>query len=138
MLIDIEFIQSRVSELTLQELTDVNNATVDLTVIETLISDSETVVNSYINKIYNLPLATTHELLKIICFQLTLYKLYQRRYQDKMPAEVVYQFNEAKSLLNKIASAEIELDGESKKAVSEVFMQVTSRTSRINSSWFQL
>lgn len=138
MLIDIEFIQCRVSELTLQELTDVNNATVDLTVIETLISDSETVVNSYINKIYNLPLATTHELLKLICFNITLYKLYQRRYQNEMPVDIVNQYNEAKSLLNKIASAEIELTGESKKANADIFMQVTNRTSRINSGWFQL
>lgn len=138
MLIDIEFIQSRVSELTLQELTDVNNATVDLTVIETLISDSETVVNSYINKIYNLPLATTHDILKLICFNMTLYKLYQLRYRDEMPADIVTQYNEAKSLLNKIASLEIELSGESKKANPDMFFQVSNRTSRINTGWFQL
>jgi phage gp36-like protein len=138
MIIDIEFIQSRVNELTLQELTDVNNATVDLTVIETLISDSETVVNSYINKIYNLPLSVEHELLKLICFSITLYKLYQLRYANEMHADISNQYNEAKSLLNKIATLEIELTGESKKANSELFFNVSSRSSRINSGWFQL
>jgi phage gp36-like protein len=135
--ISAEYIEDRISSTILKELTDANNTTVDYDIIDKLIIDTEVFVNSMLNSIYTLPLSFNHDLITLICFKIFQYNLYRNRYNNEMPESILNEYHEAKSLLNKITSLDIELSGESKKS-NNVLMKVSSRTSRINTGWFKL
>ena len=135
--INNEYVETRISNTILKELTDVNNTTVDYDVIDKLIIDSEVYVNSMLNGVYVLPLSNTHDIINLIVFKVFQYNLYLNRFNNEMPVSITNEYNEAKSLLNKITGLEIELTGESKNSKS-ILMQKNSRSSRINPGWFQL
>lgn len=135
--INNEYVENRISNTILKELTDVNNTTVDYDVIDKLIIDSEVYVNSMLNGVYVLPLSNSHDIIDLIVFKVFQYNLYLNRYNNEMPLSITNEYHEAKSLLNKVIGLEIELTGESKNSKS-ILMQTNSRSSRINTGWFQL
>lgn len=135
--IDHEYIENRISNTILKELTDVNNTTVDYDVIDKLVVDTEVYINAMLNSTYTLPLSNTHELISLIAFKVFQYNLYRNRYNNEMPVSISSEYEEAKELLNKIILLDIELTGESKKT-DNVLIVTNSRTSRINKGWFQL
>lgn len=79
--------------------------------VQTKISESSAFMDRFIDKRYHLPLTETHELLKMICVELTIYKLY------RMKSSTAYDANYDKAIdyLSSISGGVYDLPNEKKK-----------------------
>lgn len=115
MYIDREYIENRLSDDTLLQLSNVGDGVRELNghSLSAAIADSEQHVNLYLKKAgYVVPVAAPTAELQTIVFDVFIYKLYSRKYDtaEKVPGAIASAMEDTKSLLNKLATGELTLD----------------------------
>jgi len=132
MYIDITYVRNRVRE---EDLTSLSADKEELKTpnedrIEALITDAEAKVNNAIYQGgYTTPIASPDDFIKRIVFDIFLYFLYSRKYDDEEMKDVYVRYNKAHSELNKIASGEITLSGAAKRDKGNLRLLVSNKSS---------
>ena len=123
-------IKQQVSENTLIEITDdVQANEINTVIIDEAILYSETLIEGYLRGRYTLPLATIPVLIKIIAADLTVFRLYSRRFQTDMPASIDDKYKNSIKLLEQIQKGIISLGIEVPQSPPERGEYMTNKTS---------
>lgn len=106
-------IEKYVSTPTFIQLTnDEGTEEADISVAEEAIVYSSTLIDGYLRGRYNLPLDTHFPLLKILCIDISVHRLYSRRVRDDMPEVIENAYNKAIQTLRDIQKGIITLQAE--------------------------
>ena len=106
-------IEKYVSTPTFIQLTnDEGTEEADISVAEEAIVYSSTLIDGYLRGRYNLPLNTHFPLLKILCIDISVHRLYSRRVRDDMPEVIENAYNKAIQTLRDIQKGIITLQAE--------------------------
>lgn len=98
----------RFGAVELAQLTDRDSGQViDTAVLDRALADADAEINSYLATRYALPLATTPTVLVRLAADMARYRLYDERVTDAVRA----RYQDAVSLLKRLASGEVRLDG---------------------------
>ena len=112
----LDDIQKQVIQDSLIQLTDDNQlGVIDTDVIQEAISYSGTLIDGYLRGRYTLPLSTVPEIIKIIAVDLSIYRLYSRRFQTEMPDAIKEKYNHSSKILEQIQRGKILPDIESEE-----------------------
>lgn len=107
----------RFGELELAQLTDrATGAVVDTVVLGRALADADAEIDSYLATRYTLPLASTPVVLTRLACDMTRYRLYD----DGMPDTVRQRYEDAVSLLKRMAKGDVLLVGMAEVAVAGV------------------
>ncbi|MEI8390083.1 MAG: DUF1320 domain-containing protein [bacterium] len=120
----IEDIQKQVSQDTLIQLTDDNQTgEIDSVIVEEAILYSESLINGYLRGRYTLPLAINAnppDILKILAVDLSIYRLYSRRFQTDTPDSISEKYKNSIKILEQIQRGIISLGLETAGAAPEL------------------
>jgi len=112
----LDDIQKQVSKDTLIQLTDDNQVgEVDSIIVEEAILYSETLINGYLRGRYTLPIvnialaAEPPDILKILAVDLSIYRLYSRRFQTDTPDSISEKYKNSIKILEQIQKGIISL-----------------------------
>ena len=106
----LEDIQKQVSESTLIQLTDDNQlGHIDSTIVDEAVIYSETLIDSYLRGRYVLPLSATPAVIKILAVDLSIYRLYSRRFQTDTPDAISEKYKNCIKILEQIQKGIISL-----------------------------
>ncbi|MEI8390477.1 MAG: DUF1320 domain-containing protein [bacterium] len=123
-------IKQQVSENTLIEITDDIQANeINTEIVDEAILYSETLIDGYLRGRYTLPLATIPVLIKIIAADLTVFRLYSRRFQTDMPESINDKYKNSVKLLEQIQKGIISLGIEVPASPPERGEYMTNKTS---------
>lgn len=107
----------RFGELELAQRTDRTNGTViDTVVLGRALADADAEIDSYLATRYTLPLASTPVVVTRLACDMTRYRLYD----DGVPETVRVRYQDAVSLLKRLASGDVQLAGMAAVAVAGV------------------
>ena len=107
-------IESYVSTPTLIQLTnDEGGDVINDIVTQEAIVYASTLIDGYLRGRYTLPLNTHFPLLKILCIDIAVYRLYSRRMRDEMPETIENAYKNAISTLRDIQKGIVTLEAES-------------------------
>lgn len=128
----IEDIQKEISRDTLLQLTDDNQiGEVDPTVTEEAIFYSETLINGYLQGRYNIPILNEiPNILKILTIDLSIYRLYLRRFQTNTPDSISEKYKNSIRILEQIQKGIISLAIDSTGNVIQMAVYKTNKTYR--------
>lgn len=105
----LDDIKQQVSEITLIEITDDNQTNeINTAIIDEAILYSETLIDGYLRGRYTLPLTTT-VLIKILAADLTVFRLYSRRFHTDMPDSINDKYKNSIKLLEQIQKGVVSL-----------------------------
>jgi phage gp36-like protein len=105
----------RFGALELAQRTDrTNGTTVDAAVLGRALADADAEINGYLATRYTLPLASTPPLINRLACEIARYRLYD----DGVPETVRVRYQDAVSLLKRMASGEVQLAGITPVAVA--------------------
>jgi len=105
----------RFGAVELAQLTDrVNGSVIDVTVLGRSLSDADAEIDSYLATRYSLPLASTPVVLVRMAADIARYRLCA----DGVPDTVLQRYQDAVSLLKRMASGEVQLAGSTVLAVA--------------------
>jgi len=122
-------IKQQVPENTLIEITDdVQANEINTVIIDEAILYSETLIEGYLRGRYTLPLTTIPVLIKIISSDLTVFRLYSRRFQADMPASIDDKYKNSIKLLEQIQKRIISLGIEVPASPPERGEYMTNKT----------
>ncbi len=112
----IEDIQKQVSKDTLIQLTDDNQVSeIDSVIVEEAILYSETLINGYLRGRYSIPIINIGlgteppDILKILAVDLSIYRLYSRRFQTDTPDSISEKYKNSIRILEQIQKGIISL-----------------------------
>ena len=106
-------IESYISTPTLIQLTnDEGGDVINNIVTQEAIIYASTLIDGYLRGRYTLPLDTQFPLLKILCIDISVYRLYSRRMRDEMPEVIENAYKNAISTLRDIQKGIITLQAE--------------------------
>jgi len=107
----LDDLKQAIPEINLIQLTnDAPDATtVDQTKIDGFITDSVELIDSNIRGQYTLPINPVPGIIKQIAVDITLYKIYSRRYELEMPETMAERFKQAMKLLEQIRKGDLKL-----------------------------
>jgi len=106
----IEDIRKQVQEDTLIQLTDDNQSgQIDSVIVDEAVIYSETLIDGYLRGRYVLPLASVPEVIKILAVDLTIYRLYSRRFQTETSDAVTEKYKNSIKILEQIQRGIISL-----------------------------
>lgn len=108
---------------------------IDDAVLDQALNNASAIIDSYVGRRYNLPLASTPVTLSSVCITMTFYKLLRGRYTEEARKE----YEDALSTLNKISSGDIVLDvggKEPQSAPAQVVTDATDRTFSRKDRWY--
>lgn len=112
----IEDIQKQVSKDALIQLTDDNQlGHIDSIIVEEAILYSETLINGYLRGRYTLPIinvglgSDSPDILKILAVDLSIYRLYSRRFQTDTPDSISEKYKNSIKILEQIQKGIISL-----------------------------
>ena len=112
----VEDIETQLSTPTLIQLSsDDGQDEIDRTVVDEAILYSSTLINGYLRGRYTLPLNTHFPLLRILCIDLSTYRLYSRRLFNEMPEVIANAYKNAIATLRDIQKGIISLQAESEE-----------------------
>ena len=98
----------RFGAVELAQLTDCTNGTViDTTVLGRALTDADAEIDSYLATRYSLPLASTPVVLTRLASDVARYRLFD----DAAPTQVRQRYEDAISLLKRLASGDVQLAG---------------------------
>lgn len=124
-------IRTYVSTATLIQLTnDDGKNEVNLTVTKEAIMYASTLIDGYLRARYTLPLDTRFPLLKILCIDIAVYRLYSRRMRDEMPETIENAYKNAISTLRDIQKGVISLQAENDLLESSGFNPQEYKTNK--------
>lgn len=127
----LDDIKKQVQETTLIEITDDNlTGEINTDVADEAILYSQTLINGYLRGRYTLPLTATPELLKVIAVDLSVYRLYARRFHTEMPEPVSDKYKNTMKLLEQIQKGTISLGIEAAGNPPELGEYRTNKTFR--------
>lgn len=107
----------RFGELELAQLTDrANGAVIDTVVLGRALADADAEIDSYLATRYTLPLASTPLVVTRLACDMTRYRLYDAA----MPETVRVRYQDAVSLLKRLANGDVQLAGLADAAVAGV------------------
>lgn len=106
----IDDIKDHIPESNIIQLTDdegigvVNQARVDKA-----ITTADSIIDGHLRGRYSLPLSTVPELIKTIAIDITVYKLYERRFELAMPESMMARYKNALKILEQIQKGLLKL-----------------------------
>lgn len=125
----LEDIKKQVQEATLVEITDDNLSNeINTEVIDEIILYSQTLIDGYLRGRYTLPLPLAPEIIKNIAVDLSIYRLYSRRFHTDMPESIKDKYKNATKLLEQIQKGIISLGIEVAGSPSELGEYRTNKT----------
>ena len=124
-------IESYVSTPTLIQLTnDEGGDVINDTVTQEAIVYASTLIDGYLRGRYTLPLDTQFPLLKILCIDIAVYRLYSRRMRDEMPEVIENAYKNALSTLRDIQKGILSLQAENDLLESSGFNPQEYKTNK--------
>ena len=113
----VEDIETQLSTPILIQLSSDNEGQdeIDRTVVDEAILYSSTLIDGYLRGRYTLPLNTHFPLLRILCIDLSTYRLYSRRMFNEMPQVIADAYKNAIASLRDIQKGVISLQAESEE-----------------------
>jgi len=124
-------IESYVSTPTLIQLTnDEGGDVINDTVTQEAIIYASTLIDGYLRGRYTLPLDTQFPLLKILCIDISVYRLYSRRMRDDMPEVIENAYKNAISTLRDIQKGVVSLQAENDLLESSEFNPQEYKTNK--------
>ena len=113
----VEDIETQLSTPILIQLSsdDEGQDAIDRTVVDEAILYSSTLIDGYLRGRYTLPLNTHFPLLRILCIDLSIYRLYSRRMFNEMPQVIADAYKNAIASLRDIQKGVISLQAESEE-----------------------
>lgn len=127
----IEDIEIYTSTPTLAQLTsDDGTEAVNRDVAEESILYASTLINGYLRGRYNLPLDTQFPLLRILCMDISIYRLYSRRMRNEMPEVIEQNYKNSIQTLKDIQKGVISLQSENDLAETSSFNPDEYRTNK--------
>ena len=124
-------IESYVSTPTLIQLTnDEGGDVINDTVTQEAIVYASTLIDGYLRGRYTLPLDTQFPLLKILCIDIAVYRLYSRRMRDEMPEVIENAYKNALSTLRDIQKGILSLQAENDLLESSGFNPKEYKTNK--------
>jgi len=127
-----EDIQKQVSRDTLIQLTDDNQlGDIDSEIVQESIFYAETLINGYLLGRYNLPVVSfIPNLLKILSIDLSIYRLYSRRFQTDIPDSINEKYKNSVKILEQIQKGIICLEIEATGKVIRMDEYRTNKTAK--------
>lgn len=125
----IDDIKKQVQESTLIEITDdslsgqINTYMVDETILY-----AETLIDGYLRGRYTLPLQSLPEIVKVIAIDLSIYRLYSRRFHTDMPDSINDKYKNSIKLLEQIQKGIVSLGIETVGTPPELGEYKTNKT----------
>ena len=124
-------IESYVSTPTIIQLTnDEGGDVINDTVTQEAIVYASTLIDGYLRGRYTLPLDTQFPLLKILCIDIAVYRLYSRRMRDEMPEVIENAYKNALSTLRDIQKGILSLQAENDLLESSGFNPQEYKTNK--------
>lgn len=124
-------IESYVSTPTLIQLTnDEGGDVINDTVTQEAIIYASTLIDGYLRGRYTLPLDTQFPLLKILCIDIAVHRLYSRRMRDDMPEVIENAYKNAISTLRDIQKGVVSLQAENDLLESSGFNPQEYKTNK--------
>ena len=113
----VEDIETQLSTPILIQLSsdDEGQDEIDRNVVDEAILYSSTLIDGYLRGRYTLPLNTHFPLLRILCIDLSIYRLYSRRMFNEMPQVIADAYKNAIASLRDIQKGVISLQAESEE-----------------------
>jgi phage gp36-like protein len=106
----IEDIRRYVSEERLTELTDdTSTGTVDIAIVDGIITDAADEVNSYLQARYTVPLASVPRFISQLTIDIAIYRLYKRRFAMEMPESLDRSYQSALKNLRLIQKGDVSI-----------------------------
>ena len=117
---------NRIPEGVLAKLTDDDNfETVDDDVVDAILEDSTSEVNSYVSVVQTVPISPTPDLLKNLTLDIAEAKIYQRRYSDDEIPSKLKKYQNAINTLLKIAEGKITIGRQTDSPGMEISVDKT-------------
>ena len=106
-------IETQISTPTLIQLSSDNGQdAIDQVVVEEAIIYASTLIDGYLRGRYNLPLNTHFPLLRVLCIDISIYRLYSRRVYTEIPEVISEAYKNAIATLRDIQKGIISLQAE--------------------------
>jgi len=131
--IDLIYFQNRVKEDDLITITSDKgeDAIINENRINAVISDAEAEFDNAAEYAgYSTPITSPNDYIKRIIFDLALYYLYARKYEDEEMKDVYVRYSKAHTKIDKIRKGEILLNGITKNPVELISPLVTNKISQ--------
>lgn len=127
----VEDIEIQISTPTLIQLSsDDGQSEIDRTVVEEAILYSSTLIDGYLRGRYTLPLDAHFPLLRVLCIDISIYRLYCRRLYTEIPEAISEAYKNAISTLRDIQKGVLSLQAESDTLESSDFSPSEYRTNK--------
>lgn len=124
-------LKQQVSEATLIEITDDNLAgEINTTVVNEAILYSETIIDGYLRGRYTLPIPNIPEIVKILAVDLSIFRLYSRRFHTDMPDSINDKYKNSIKLLEQIQKGIVSLGIETAGTLPKCGEYRTNKTYR--------
>ncbi|MDD3012612.1 MAG: DUF1320 domain-containing protein [Candidatus Gastranaerophilales bacterium] len=125
----LEDLKKQIQEDTLIQLTDDDQSSqIDSTIIDEAVIYSETLIDGYLRGRYVLPLASVPAVIKILAVDLTIYRLYSRRFQTETSDAVTEKYKNSIKILEQIQRGIISLGIETAGRPPELGEYRTNKT----------
>lgn len=108
---------------------DSQNGTVDSAHVESAIIDAGDIIDGFLRSRYPLPVSPVPGLIKTLAVDITIYRLYSRRFGTDMPESITSRYKNALNILDKIQKGVIRLGIETVAAPSEGGLVRTNKSS---------
>jgi len=126
---NIDDIKQQVTETTLIEITDDNLAgEVNTAIIDEAIIYSESLIDGYLRGRYSLPLSIIPMLIKLLAIDLSIFRLYSRRFHADMPDSINDKYKNSVKLLEQIQKGIVSLGIETIGTTPELGEYRTNKT----------
>jgi phage gp36-like protein len=122
-------LKKQVQEDTLIQLTDDDNSgEIDASVIDESVIYSETLIDGYLRGRYTLPLSQVPAVIKILAVDLSIYRLYSRRFHTDTPDAISEKYKNSIRILEQIQRGIISLGIETAGRPPELGEYRTNKT----------
>lgn len=127
----IEDIEIHTSTPTLSQLTsDDGTEAINRDVAQESILYASTLIDGYLRGRYSLPLNIHFPLLRVLCIDISIYRLYSRRMRNEMPEVIEQNYKNAIQTLKDIQKGVITLESENDLLDSSAFNPDEYRTNK--------
>ncbi len=82
----------------------------DMATVDRAIADADSLINAHVRSRYEVPFDPAPELIKRISVDLSVYYLYQRKYDSEMPEPVRFRYTDAMRLLASISTGTVHIE----------------------------
>lgn len=109
---------------------------VNTAVVDELIKQASAYIDTFLSERYTTPLSETPDIIANICETIVYYRLKQRKGAITNYDKVIYDYEDAKSYLNKLSGGKVKLDVEASTQAGEVSIGNYDASSEIDFGGF--